>query len=121
MRSKGLHILNMMNATKQFITPTTDETTLSLTPLIFEFSNYSGHSLHRIPVFVSLVLINRSLFDFEIGILDFAIEREIRKRISPLRNPSSRWISIKKSKSGFHGFPFHRFIGNPKKEWSSFC
>ena len=55
----------MMNATKQFITPTTDKTTLSLTPLIFEFSNYSRHSLHRIPVFVSLVLINRSLFDFE--------------------------------------------------------
>ena len=38
---------------------------------------------------------------------DFPIEREIRKR----RNPSSWWISIKKSKSGFHGFPFYRLIG----------
>ena len=42
---------------------------------------------------------------------DFPIEREIRKRISPPRNPSSGWISIKKSKSGFHGFPFYRSIG----------
>ena len=41
-------------------------------------------------------------FDWEIRISDFAIEREIRKRISPQRNPSSGWISIKKSKSGFH-------------------
>ena len=41
---------------------------------------------------------------------DFPIEREIRKRISPPRNPSSGWISIKKSKSGFHGFPFYRSI-----------
>ena len=42
---------------------------------------------------------------------DFPIEREIRKRISPPRNPSSGWISIKKSKSGFFGFPFYRSIG----------
>ena len=40
---------------------------------------------------------------------DFPIEREIRKRISPPRNPSSGWISIKKSKSGFFGFPFLSF------------
>ena len=46
---------------------------------------------------------------------DFAIEREIRKRISPPRNPSSGWISIKKSKSGFHGFPFYRSIGKSEK------
>ena len=48
--------------------------------------------------------------DFEIGISDFAIEREIRKQISLPRNPSSWWVSIKKSKSGFHGFPFYRSI-----------
>ena len=48
--------------------------------------------------------------DFEIGISDFAIEREIRKQISLPRNPSSWWVLIKKSKSGFHGFPFYRSI-----------
>ena len=46
---------------------------------------------------------------------DFPIEREIRKRISPPRNPSSGWISIKKSKSGFRGFPFYRSIGKSEK------
>ena len=46
---------------------------------------------------------------------DFPIEREIRKRISPPRNPSSRWISIKKPKSGFFGFPFYRSIGKSQK------
>ena len=51
-------------------------------------------------------------FDWEIHLNpDFPIEREIRKRISPPRNPSIGWISIKKSKSGFHGFPFYRSIG----------
>ena len=54
-------------------------------------------------------------FDWEIRISDFAIEN--RKQISPIsqisppRNPSSGWISIKKSKSGFHGFPFYRSMG----------
>ena len=47
--------------------------------------------------------------DFQNLSLDFPIEREIRKRISPPRNPSSGWISIKKSKSGFFGFPFLSF------------
>ena len=46
---------------------------------------------------------------------DFAIEREIRKRISPPRNQSSGWISIKKSKSGFHGFPFYCSMGKSEK------
>ena len=50
----------------------------------------------------------RVAFDWEIRISDFAIERKIRKRTSPPRNPFSGWISIKKSKSGFHGFPFCR-------------
>ena len=31
------------------------------------------------------------------------------------RNPSSEWISIKKSKSGFRWFPFHRSIGKSEK------
>ena len=53
--------------------------------------------------------------DFEIGISDFAIEREIRKQISLPRNPSSWWVSIKKSKSGFHGFPFYRSIQKSEK------
>ena len=39
--------------------------------------------------------------DFENLNLDFPIEREIRKRISTPINPSSGWISIKKSKSEF--------------------
>ena len=30
-------------------------------------------------------------------------------------NPSSMWIPIKKSKSGFHGFPFYRSIGKSEK------
>ena len=30
-------------------------------------------------------------------------------------NPSSGWISIKKSKSGFFGFPFYRSIGKSEK------
>ena len=47
--------------------------------------------------------------DFQNLNLDFPIEREIRKRISPPRNPSSGWISIKKSKSGFFGFLFLSF------------
>ena len=48
--------------------------------------------------------------DFQNLYLDLPIECEIRKRISPLRNPSSGWISIiKKSKSGFFGFPFLSF------------
>ena len=47
--------------------------------------------------------------DFENLNPDFPIEREIRKRISPPRNPSSGWISIKKSKSGFFRFPFLSF------------
>ena len=53
--------------------------------------------------------------DFQTLNPDFPIEREIRKRISPPRNPSSGWISIKKSKSGFRGFPFYRSIGKSEK------
>ena len=43
-------------------------------------------------------------FDFEIGNSDFALKHEIQKRLSTLRNPSSKWISIKKSNSGSHGY-----------------
>ena len=53
--------------------------------------------------------------DFENLNPDFPIEREIRKRISPPRNPSSGWISIKKSKSGFFGFPFLSFVWEIRK------
>ena len=42
-------------------------------------------------------------------------KKKIGKLISPPRNPSSGWISIKKSKSGFHGFPFYRSIGKSEK------
>ena len=45
----------------------------------------------------------------------WALEREIRKQISPPRNPASGWISIKKSKSGFRGSPFYRSIGKSEK------
>ena len=54
--------------------------------------------------------------DFENLNPDFPIEREIRKRISPPRNPSSGWISIKKSKSGFFGFHFYRSVGKIRKK-----
>ena len=46
---------------------------------------------------------------------DFPIERKIQKRISPTRNPSSGRISIKKSKTGFFGFPFYHSIGKSEK------
>ena len=46
---------------------------------------------------------------------DFPIEREIRKRISTSTNPFSGWISIKKSKSGFFGFPFLSLTGKSEK------
>ena len=46
------------------------------------------------------------------GIINPDFEREIRKRILPPRRPSSRWISIMKSKSGFHGF----WLRNPKRD-----
>ena len=35
-----------------------------------------------------------------------------------LWNPSSGWIAIKKSKSGFHGFPFYRSIGKSEKRFA---
>ena len=57
-------------------------------------------------------------FDWEIRIWDFEIELEIRvirKRISPTRNPFSGWISIRKSKCGFHRLPFYRSIGKSEK------
>ena len=37
------------------------------------------------------------------------------ERISPPRNPSSGWISIKKFTSGFHGFPFYRSMVKSEK------
>ena len=49
-----------------------------------------------------------------IGKSGFRFSRS-KSRYSPPRNPSSGWISIKKSKSGFHGFPFYRSIGKSEK------
>ena len=43
---------------------------------------------------IRLPSVGKPGFRFEIRILDFAIEREIRFRILPSRNPSSGWISI---------------------------
>ena len=57
-------------------------------------------------------------FDWEIRISDFEIERDFRvtrKRISTTRNPFSGWISIRKSKSGFHRLPFYCSIGKFEK------
>ena len=91
--------------------------------LIFPSLGYLWRSQRKRPTFrdaqlVGCVRLGNPDFDFEIRILDFVIEREIRKRISPPRNPSSGWISIKKSKSGFYGFPFNRSIGKSEKEFA---
>ena len=48
-------------------------------------------------------------------ITEFVWESTVRSIGSPLRNPSSGWISIEKSKSGFHWFPFYRSIGKSEK------
>ena len=63
------------------------------------FSNFDSSPLfnhieqeeHKISACVRL---GNPDLDFEIQISDFAIECEIRKWISPPRNPSSGWISI---------------------------
>ena len=54
-------------------------------------------------------------FDFEIGNSDLAVKHEIQKRLSTLRNPSSKWISIKKSSSGSHGFICFAFFREIQK------
>ena len=64
---------------------------------------------------------NRHLYDMyitsNIGCVRLGnLDVDFEIRISPLRNPSSGWISIKKSKSGFHGFPFYRSIGKSRKK-----
>ena len=71
--------------------------------------------LSRCKVHQRLRSIGKSGFRFEIRIFDFAIKREIRTRFLPPRNSSSRWISIKKSKCGFHGFHFYRSIAKSEK------
>ena len=81
-------------------------------------------NLHRISMeevirilmtYLGCVRLGNPDLDFQNLNPDFPIEREIWKRISPPRNPFSGWISIKKSKSGFHGFPSHRSIGKSEK------
>ena len=67
--------------------------------------------------------------DFEIRISDLAIEREIRKRISLLRNLSSGWFQLRNPNADFVDFIFTVRLGNPKKDLqnysreqrSSFC
>ena len=87
-------------------------------------------AISRCKVRQRLRSIGKSGFRFEMRISDFAIKREIRKRISSPRNSSSRWISIKKSKcADFMDFIFTVRLGNPKKDLqncyreqrSSFC
>ena len=57
------------------------------------------------------------------------LQSNASERISPPRNPSSGWISIKKFLSRFHGFPFYRSMVKSEKDLqnysreqrSSFC
>ena len=43
------------------------------------------------------------------------LQSNASERISPPRNPSSGWISIKKFTSRFHGFPFYRSMVKSEK------
>ena len=54
-------------------------------------------------------------FDFEIGNSDLAVKHEIQKRLSTLRNPSSKWISNKKFSFGSHGFICSAFFWEIQK------
>ena len=58
----------------------------------------------EIYIYKRIQLLNNKEGCFRLGNPD--LDFEIRKLISPPRNPSKGWISIKKSKSRFHGFPF---------------
>ena len=71
--------------------------------------------LYKTVNYIGCIRLGNPNFDFEFRISDFGFEREIQKWISPLRNPSSRWISIKKSKCRPHGFLFYRSIGKSEK------
>ena len=63
---------------------------------------------------IGCVRLGNPNLDFQNLNPDFPIEREIRKRISPPRNPSSGWISIKNFKD-FLDFLFCRSIGKSEK------
>ena len=54
-------------------------------------------------------------FDFEIGNSDLAVKHEIQKRLSTLRNPSSKWIWNKKFSFGSHGFICSAFFWEIQK------
>ena len=54
-------------------------------------------------------------FDFEIGNSEVSLKHEIQKRFSTLRNPFSRWISIKRSSSGSHEFLCFAFFREIQK------
>ena len=66
-------------------------------------------------MFFSLRSIGKSGFGFWNLDFGFCYRTRNPKRMSLPRNPSSGWISIKTSESGFHGFPFYRSIGKPEK------
>ena len=89
------------------------------TAIAFSRKNGAGSRVH----YLGCARLGNPDLDFEIQISDFAIESEIRKRISPPRNPSLAWISIKKSKSGFHAlsveirFRIPRSIANPNPDF----
>ena len=48
------------------------------------------------------------------------LQSNASERISPPRNPSSGWISIKKFLSGFHGFPFYRSMMKSEKDLQNY-
>ena len=58
--------------------------------------------------------------DFEIWISDFAIKREIQKRISPLRNPSQGEIQLRNPNPDFMDFPFTVRLGNLEKDLQNY-
>ena len=84
-------------------------------PLLCSSQAEPLRELYKTVTYIGCIRLGNPYFDFEFWISDFGLEREIQKWISPMRNRSSRWISIKKSKSRPHGFLFYRSIGKSKK------
>ena len=80
------------------------------------WQQFSPRSQNRTQLLVFMCFGDKRRFGLGCGACGGAInpdfEREIRKRILPPRHPSSRWISIMKSKSGFHDF----WLRNPKRD-----
>ena len=87
----------------------------SPSPLLCSSQAEHLRELYKTVTYIGCIRLGNPYFDFEFRISDFGFEREIQKWISPMRNTSSRWISIKKSKSRPHGFIFYRSIGKSEK------